>query len=453
MKRLLLTFLAINISCALTAQSYWQGPSVDFSKGDLKISENGRFIVHANGDPFFYLGDTAWELFHRLNREEAEEYLENRRRRGYTVIQAVVLAELNGLNEANAYGEKPLLDNDVRKPNEKYFEHVDWIVKKAEEKGLYIGMLPTWGDKVDKQWGVGPVVFNEETAAIYGKWIAERYRNSKNIIWINGGDRSGGGENTIVWNVFGNAIKSVDKNHLMTFHPWGGRSSSEWFHKEEWLDFNMMQSGHSDRFIPNYKKITHDRTLQPVKPTLDGEPCYEEHAINWKPQFGWFDDADIRQMAYWGVLAGSCGTTYGAHPVWQFYDEVHDPITHARMHWKKAIDLPGALQMMYVRRLFESRNWLEMEPAQEIIKINRNEEWVMMAAKGKDFAIIYAPATTSIQVDHSRLFGNNFAASWYNPRTGEFSKINVSKMDDRSIFEQEVSGIDWVLVIDAAGAD
>ena len=37
----------------------------------LKVSDNRRFLVHEDGSPFFYLGDTAWELFHRLTLDEA----------------------------------------------------------------------------------------------------------------------------------------------------------------------------------------------------------------------------------------------------------------------------------------------------------------------------------------------------------------------------------------------
>jgi len=69
----------------------------------LRVSENHRFLVTADGRPFFWLGDTAWELFHRLNREEATRYLEDRASKGFTVIQAVALAELDGLNTPNAY--------------------------------------------------------------------------------------------------------------------------------------------------------------------------------------------------------------------------------------------------------------------------------------------------------------------------------------------------------------
>src|SRR5688572_27125281 len=131
----------------------------------LKISANKRFLVHADGRPFFYLGDTAWELFHRLNRDEADRYLDNRARKGFTVIQAVVLAELDGLKTPNAYGDLPLRDMDLGKPNEAYFKHVDYIVDRAAALGLYIGLLPTWGDKVGNY---GNYFINEGNARDYG---------------------------------------------------------------------------------------------------------------------------------------------------------------------------------------------------------------------------------------------------------------------------------------------
>jgi hypothetical protein len=110
----------------------------------LKVSDNKRFLVTAEGQPFFYLGDTAWELFHRRNREEADRYLEDRAKKGFTVIH-----ELNGLNDPNPYGHKPLVNNDPTKPDVKdgprndYWDHVDYIVDKANREGLYIGFLPT----------------------------------------------------------------------------------------------------------------------------------------------------------------------------------------------------------------------------------------------------------------------------------------------------------------------
>src|SRR5687768_15785422 len=102
-----------------------------YTSGQFKVSANHQYLETSKGKPFFWLGDTAWELFHRLNREEADTYLADRAAKGFTVIQAVVLAELAGLDTPNYYGNRPLVDNDPAKPNEAYFKHVDYIVNKA----------------------------------------------------------------------------------------------------------------------------------------------------------------------------------------------------------------------------------------------------------------------------------------------------------------------------------
>ena len=162
------------------------------AQADLRVSENKRYLVHDDGSPFFYLGDTAWELFHRLNREETERYLENRRQKGFNVIQAVVLAELDGLNAPNVNGDRPLIDKDPTKPNEAYFKHVDWVVSTAHSKGMFIGMLPTWGDQVVPR-NNRPVIFNEDNARTYGRFLGTRYKDAPNIIWILGGDRPAAG--------------------------------------------------------------------------------------------------------------------------------------------------------------------------------------------------------------------------------------------------------------------
>ncbi len=156
----------------------------------LRVSANRRFLVHDDGSPFFYLGDTAWALFQRLNRAEADQYLQDRADKGFTVIQAVVLSEFDGLRTPNRYGDLPLDDADPRRPNDAYFRHVDYVVDRAAALGLFVGLLPTWGDKVGPlKWGVGPQVFTVENARPYGEYLGERYRD-RPIIWILGGDRN-----------------------------------------------------------------------------------------------------------------------------------------------------------------------------------------------------------------------------------------------------------------------
>ena len=211
----------------------------------LKISDNKNYLVTQDNKPFFWLGGTAWEMIHRLNRQEVDKYLTDRAKKGFTVIQTVILAELDGLNTPNAYGDKPLIDNDPSKLNEKYFKHVDYIISKAEELGLYIGLLPTWGDKFNKKWGAGPEIFNPENTEIYGRLLAERYLSHTNIIWILGGDRRPENENQFeVIRALARGIRKIDTLHLITYHPGGSKKATD-FLNEQWLDIDMFQSGHS----------------------------------------------------------------------------------------------------------------------------------------------------------------------------------------------------------------
>src|SRR4051812_8293724 len=164
-------------------------PPTTYAPPRIKVSEtNPHFLSTTDNQPFFYLADTAWELFHRLTREQADRYLKNRAEKRFTVIQAVLLAELDGLHTPNAYGHTPLQNDDPTKPNEAYFQHVDYIVNKADELGLTIGMLPTWGDKWFKPLGQGGI-FTPENARTYGQYVGKRYKD-KPIIWILGGDRA-----------------------------------------------------------------------------------------------------------------------------------------------------------------------------------------------------------------------------------------------------------------------
>ena len=204
----------------------------------LRVSDNQRYLVYEDGEPFFYLGDTAWELFHRLDQDEASQYLEDRAVKGFSVIQAVVLSELDGLHTPNPYGDLPFVDDDPASPVETYFKHVDWIVDRAEALGLYIGMLPTWGDKWYRAWGIGPEIFNPENAFGYGVWIAERYAQ-KPIIWILGGDRTAETAlHTATVRAMAAGIRQVIGNtQLISYHPGGSHSYSNIFHAEGLVGF------------------------------------------------------------------------------------------------------------------------------------------------------------------------------------------------------------------------
>jgi hypothetical protein len=418
---------------------------------NLKVSENHRFLTWEDNSPFFYLGDTAWELFHRLNLTEAEHYLRDRASKQFTVIQAVVLAEFGGLSAPNAQGHLPLFENDPMQPNEAYFRHVDAIVDMAESLGLFIGMLPTWGDKWNRCWGDGPEIFTPENAHAYGMYLGKRYI-SKPIIWILGGDRPVETEHHI--NILSSMARGLHEgdrgNHLISFHPSGGHCSSEYFRDANWLDFHMWQSGH-DRNRNNYDLIAETYQLSPIKPVMDAEPGYEDHASSFNLNNGYLDDYDARKAAYWSLFSGAHGHTYGCHPVWQFMDYQHTPVTWVRRLWREALLLPGSGQMRHLRALLESRPFLHRIPDQNLVQSDNGAGTDHVCATrdvSGSYAMIYLPSGKPVDIDLSRLSGSYLNVFWYDPRTGISRKEGCIPRKGIHKFTPPGIGPDWVLVLD-----
>ncbi len=401
----------------------------------IQVHENGRFLQREDGAPFFYLGDTAWELFHRLTLADAAYYLTARARQGFTVIQAVVLAEMDGLTVPNANGDLPLHDMDPTRPNGAYFDHVDAIVRIANDLGLVVALLPTWGDKVNKMWGGGPEIFDASNARSFGAFLGDRYR-SADLIWVLGGDRAV--EDDRIKGIWRAMAEGLGNDHIRTFHPNGGQASSTWLHDEPWLDFNMIQSGHHERNADNAAMLDRDYARVPTKPCMEAESAYEDHPVNWKPtELGWFSDIEVRRPSYWGVFAGGHGLTYGCHDVWQFWEPHGDPVAWARTPWREALSLPVAGQMAFLKSLMLSRPFFDRVPDQGLILDSGGAR--LRATSGPGYAFVYFPSRVTARLDVSRF---SFA-SWFDPRTGASTPTEINDAFTPPADE------DWVLTLDA----
>lgn len=428
----------------------------------LKVSDNRRFLVTADGKPFFYLADTAWELFHRLNREEADVYLKDRAAKGFTVVQAVVLAELDGLSAPNSYGHLPLGGNDPLRPNEQYFEHVDWVVNRAGELGITTAVLPTWGDKWNKKWGAGPEIFTPANAAAYGEWLGKRLKD-KPVIWVLGGDRPVETEaHKAVTRAMAAGLRKGDGGaHLLTFHPAGGQGSADAFHADDWLDFNMRQNGHQAEFTARYDATRRDYDRKPVKPVVDAEPVYEDHPLSFKAKdFGHSTAADVRRPLYWDLFSGACGHTYGHHSVWQMFDGGHKPVNNPLMPWRAALAQPGAGQMQHARRLLESRPVLTRVPDDAVIvpdavptAVPGAGRYRFVATRDSEggYAMVYAPVGRTFAVRMDKVTGPAVKAWWFDPRTGKATPIGEFTAAGERRFTPPTPGeqLDWVLVLDS----
>ncbi|MFM9908749.1 MAG: glycoside hydrolase family 140 protein [Chitinophagaceae bacterium] len=437
----------------------------NWKHGRLKVTNNGHSLQYEDGFPFFWLGDTGWELFHRLKKEEIANYLDNRSEKGFNLIQSVILAEFNGLKKANRYNQLPLKNLDPTQPNETYFELIDWTVKEAMKRNIFMGLLPTWGDKVAMIWGEGPLVFNLSNAYTYGLFLGRRYRSYQNIVWILGGDRPATNDSNDwrpIWRAMAKGIKEGTQGKaIFTYHISGGeRSTSFDLHSEEWLAINMMQSGHGGGHdVPVWNWIERDRLLKPAKPTLDSEPNYEDHPVNpwpkWDPANGYFRDYDVRKQCYRSVFAGACGVTYGHHSIWQFYSKREEIINYADRYWQDALDRPGAFQVGYLRKLIESRPFLNRIPDQSIIAEGQGEKGEYATAfrdEDGNYLMVYLPVGKKIVVNTSGIKGKELTLCWFNPRTGKYNKSIIVSNRKTIAITSPSTGIenDWVLLIDNA---
>ena len=430
----------------------------------LKVSENHRFLTTADGKPFFWLGDTGWLLFSKLTREEAEKYLDDRARKGFNVIQVMVLHELK---VTNVYGDSAVIRQNISQPavtsgnsvenstDYDFWDHMDFIIGKAEEKGIYMALVPVWGSNVKS----GKI--SRKQADQYSTWLAKRYAEKSNIIWLNGGDLAGS-DSTAIWEIIGNNLRKYAPNQLITYHPFGRTQSSTWFYNAPWLDFNMVQSGHrrydqDDSELgygeDNYKYISTDYKLTPAKPTIDGEPSYEgiPQGLHDTTQPRWTNN-DLRRYAYWSVFAGAFGFTYGNNAVMQINrPSDKKPSYGAKDFWFDAINAPGASEMIHLKNLMLSFPFFERVPDQSII-VNNGEKYNYLAAtRGKNYALIYTYNGRNMEINTGKIEGRRMTASWFNPRNGSYTKIGTFKNSGILTFDppgEIQDGNDWVLVLE-----
>jgi hypothetical protein len=256
--------------------------------------------------------------------------------------------------------------------------------------------------------------------------------------------------------------------HLVTYHPRGQQTSSTWLHNRDWLDFNMVQTGHQAPSFNVYDWISNDYFLTPAKPVVNGEPSYEEIGIWFNPVNGRHGDYEVRKQAYWSVFAGAFGHTYGNNNIWQMNRDDGMGRIWPNRTWDKAMESPGAGQMVHLRKLMESRPFLTRIPDQDIllgdnpsytsdhIQVTRDGS---MGANDATYIMAYMPYLKSFRIKTGVIAGDHLKVWWYDPRNGNafpqgmVENTGILEFSNWSnIIQEGEGGPDWVLVIDDAGA-
>lgn len=397
--------------------------------GVLRTAENGRYFVNG-ARPFFWLADTAWLLFHCLTLEETGRYLRNRKEKGYNVILADFL---HTEDQRNGKEHTGLLEED-------FWSHIDKVIEMAQEMGLYMGILPVWGSNIIKSGAL-----NLENVNAYMEFVLNRYHHFPNLIWIVGGDIRGDADFQLFCSM-GKQMKADRPDRLVTYHPFGRTDSSDWFHEEEWLDFNLFQSGHRrydqehlgtwDDNRPAehgfgedcFRYVENDYAKMPPKPTLDGEPSYEWilQGLHDKSQPYW-QAADVRRYAYWNVFAGAAGHTYGHNAVMQFHRNLSEEGSFGVCHvWEEALHHCGSGQMKHLKELMEAVDFVHGKPAGQYLKSEQGEGYERISVfAGENFLMAYSYTGRAIRFSLEAYREKQMAVYWFSPATGVKSYVRT----------------------------
>lgn len=394
----------------------------------ILVSDNGRYFVRPDGAPFFWLADTQWQLFRSFTLQDAAQILANRSRLGFTCLQ-IMLVGVDPLE--NVEGQRPWLHDDPRRPNEKYFEHVDKVIAlclRHPDLVLVVGVYHTVRMKG---------LVHADNARSWARWVGQRYAAVPSIVWSMYPKALP--EDVPVCRELAIGLQEADGgSHLITAHPDPSpASSSTILHDQPWLAFNSIQVFKRMDLI--HPMVTSDSSRYPLKPVVMAEGAYEagiEYGFDVTPLW-------VRRQAYYSYLAGG-SHSYGHNHSWRVPPS-----------WKEALDAPGAAQMGICKNVFLARSqWWQLTPDPSLLVAGGQTDGDILTlaarhAEGR-WAIVYAASPTRFSVAMHKLGpGPESLASWVDPRTGQCSEKARYSNSGVQTFTTPHGWEDSLLVLDA----
>jgi hypothetical protein len=442
-------------------------PSVEANIWPTAVDPTGRHLETGDGEPFFWLGDTAWLLSQASTRADAAHYFETRADQGFTVVQlAAVNAEERvggGVLVPNAQGDSAFLGGDPARPKTvpgedagdpsayDYWDHVDYLVEKAESEGLVVALLPMFIGFQNH----GFEYLDTSNAYEYGRFLGERYSDAPNVIWVLCGDNSPDtAEERVLWNLMAKGITegvagSEDYTRtLMTCHVQNRQSSATWFHHAPWLDFNMRQVWAMFEFVQH--DLMQDYALKPPKPTGLGEGSYEDGRQYLRINDGIPIDAlAIRKQAYWSYLSGGYHT-YGNTNTWHL--GVHE--NEGGEDWRMALASEGATHLTVLREFFASVDWWKLVPDRSVFVSGQGARYrrnVAARSSEGDRIVVYLASDRRVVLDMARISAaDTVDATWVSPVTGVRTQIGRFPSVGNRAFTPPQGWLDAILLLEAA---
>ncbi|MDQ2774410.1 MAG: DUF4038 domain-containing protein [Acidobacteriota bacterium] len=436
----------------------YAGTNPLYQHGPLRVAQDKRHLEHADGTPFFWLGDTWWMgLCKRLTWPDGFQTLTvDRSRKGFSVVQIVAGLypdmepyDARGANEAGFPWER-----DYARINPSYFDEADVRIQHLADHGLVSCVVAAWGYFLPQmgmrkmkqhwrylvaRWGAYPTVWclaGEGTMPFY---LSKTKEQDAEI------QKRG-------WTEIARYVKATDPlRHPITIHP--SRSSRETVDDPSVLDFDMLQTGHDDRrSVPNtIESVKHSLESSPKMPVLVGEVCYE--GIQEASR------QEVQRFMFWScILSGAGGHTYGANGIWQVntLEKPYGLSPHGHSWggppWEAASQLPGSGQLGLGKSLLTRYSWWRLEPRPDMVDPHWNKEnyWSPFAAHIPGEAVIaFAPTAWKALVIRD-LEAGPYRAFLFNPSDGTEQALGTIQPDAAGTWQAPEFPIfrDWVLVLD-----
>jgi len=410
------------------------------------ISDNGRYFVDQNGDPFLVRGDSPWSMLADLRPEEFDGYWGDRAARGFNAAIVSLIGDGgNGgtWDGATADGILPFLGGDpgrVSTPNPDYLARAHDLVESAGEFGITVFLYPVDG------WVVGHAFRPESTdeCAGWGRVVAQTFADLPNIVWGFGGDYVSQDPPTDTDRCF-DAVRvglraegDTRPVSIQFMSPLTWSTQNEYWSSR--VDWNFVYS-----YAPTFQGVREAWATEPPRPVLLGESNYE--GLNLQPDSPPTTNESLRRQVAWALTSGAAGDFYGSQD-WEF-----------RPGWQDRIDRPGQAQVNTIRDVFERLPWWTLRPAddQEILlggppagddpnrDVLEDDHPTVAVTDDGALAVAYLPAAMTVSVE-----GDFTDARWVDPSTGDEHLVDPSWRDTRTLTTpggNADDGEDWLLIL------
>jgi hypothetical protein len=404
--------------------------------GLFPLSVTDGMLHNRIGEPFLIIGDSPWSLIVGPDMDGAEKYLDNRKAKGVnSLLINLVEAYFNGPQDA--YGNQPFLTpGDFTTPNPAYFDNVDYVIGKALEKGIEVFLYPAYlgyDDGYDHKEGWYNAINDNGPDKMYwyGKYIGQRYKDYRNIVWVMGGDCAPGNDMDEI-RALVKGIEETAGSQIFSVHNGRFHSGITEYPDEKWVDLNTT---YADKYT-TASQLMEDNNRR--FPFCYIEGTYENDNIS---------DVNLRSQMYLPILMGASGFFFGNASLFEFNEGWED---------STVIESQGSRDLQRFTELFKNRVWYHLHPDINHSLLTegagdiQGEKYAAAAlAEDSSSAIIYVPESRKLTVNLNKISGSKTHVWWFKPSNGNI--IDGSIINDLSSFNlYPPSESDWVLFLEDA---